>query len=124
MTGLFEILGGRGSGHHGHSGRPGKKGGSSTKGGGKVKLNPGQLQAVKAYKEQYIEKKDWPKKAPDKAVTLNREIGAYEGVRRAYVKRAESLQGKQLKAMLGSCIKMQNLANWASAKRNSLLKGM
>lgn len=35
--GLFEVLGGRGSGNLGHAGRPGKRGGSATGKGGKGK---------------------------------------------------------------------------------------
>jgi ribosomal protein S13 len=156
-NGLFEVLGGKGSGNKGHSGGrggPGNPGGSTPTKGGKKKAKgkgggswadatgPKKKQAarrkkessvktkareeklvevVKSYKEKYILKAETKRTWDQKALKLNKEIGAYEGMRRAFVQRATPLRGKAFRSTIGACVNFQNLANTAALQRDRLL---
>jgi len=133
----FEWIeeGGAGSGFWGHKGRKGKWGGSAPGGvasGGKInmekyrKLSDGSKEGVlrkvvENYKERYTRIAQM-KGAASEAVDLNKKIGAFEGIRRAYITKAGGLQGKEKRAVLHACVNLQNRASIAARQRDGILK--
>lgn len=79
QNGLFEILGGRGSGHHGHAGRPGKRGGSSSKSGRKAsssaKTDDGVNREVRKHRVAYDPEEQAEMSLEDRAVLVAEDIG-------------------------------------------------